>query len=240
MDILIPLGHGSRWQNNELRYCLRSVEQNFSGVDNVYIIGQKPDWIQNVNHIAVEDIRDGKFRDYNIYLKIVAGCRTAELSEDFLYMSDDHFILQEYLIREFPYYYRGNLEDKIASFSEYVPYVNVLKNTYYYLDKNLFPTKDYQVHCPVIYNKGEFIKLFPSPWPEYGFALKSIYCNQALIDNSKDIFIPDCKISIRQDRAGLLKAIENRPFFSIGNRALDNTMKALLEELFPNKSKYEI
>ena len=48
IDVVIPLGTGSRWQDNELRYCLRSIEKNLSGVNEVVIVGEKPKWLTNV------------------------------------------------------------------------------------------------------------------------------------------------------------------------------------------------
>ena len=51
MDIVIPLGTGSRWQNNELRFALRSIEKYLTGYDKIFIIGECPSYLQNIIHI---------------------------------------------------------------------------------------------------------------------------------------------------------------------------------------------
>jgi hypothetical protein len=46
MTIFLPLGIGSTWQNNETRYLLRSLEQNFKEPFDVMRYRQdKPDWL---------------------------------------------------------------------------------------------------------------------------------------------------------------------------------------------------
>src|SRR4051812_35587008 len=109
MDILIPLGRGSSWQNNELRYALRSVEKHLSGYDNIFIVGEKPDWIQNITHIPFEDKPGYGNRDRNIFNKILAGIKDERLSYEFMFMSDDHFFTADFSATRFPYYYRCNL-----------------------------------------------------------------------------------------------------------------------------------
>lgn len=37
MDILYVIGRGSKWENNELRYSLRSLEKNGINVGNIFI-----------------------------------------------------------------------------------------------------------------------------------------------------------------------------------------------------------
>jgi hypothetical protein len=56
MDLVYVLGSGSRWGDNELRYSLRSVEKHLKGYNNVYLVGDKPDWVRNVTHIPKQDI----------------------------------------------------------------------------------------------------------------------------------------------------------------------------------------
>jgi hypothetical protein len=55
IDVVYPLGTGSVWQDNELRYSLRSLEKNFPDLGRVYVVGHKPDWLGNVEHIPFGD-----------------------------------------------------------------------------------------------------------------------------------------------------------------------------------------
>ena len=44
MDILYVVGTGSKWDNNELRYSLRSIDKYGINIDRVFIVGTKPDF----------------------------------------------------------------------------------------------------------------------------------------------------------------------------------------------------
>ena len=47
MDTLYVLGNSSKYDNLELRLLPRSLEQNTKGLESVFIVGEKPDWIKN-------------------------------------------------------------------------------------------------------------------------------------------------------------------------------------------------
>ena len=70
ISVVYPLGTGSKWQNNELRYSLRSLSK-ISGIGDVFIVGEKPDWVRNVIHIPCKDVPFRK--EYSIYTKIMAA-----------------------------------------------------------------------------------------------------------------------------------------------------------------------
>ena len=47
IDVFYVLGSGSKWQNNEIRYSLRTLEKYGHNVGQVYIVGQRPSFIPN-------------------------------------------------------------------------------------------------------------------------------------------------------------------------------------------------
>ena len=53
VDLVYVLGKGSRWQDNELRFSLRSVSKNLSNVGQIFIVGQIPDFVKNCVHVPV-------------------------------------------------------------------------------------------------------------------------------------------------------------------------------------------
>ena len=58
MDLLYVVGGGSKHNNAELRYSLRSIEKNCTGYDRVFIVGQKPEWVTNVEFYPCDDPYD--------------------------------------------------------------------------------------------------------------------------------------------------------------------------------------
>jgi len=55
LTVFIPYhAKGSKWQGNELRYVLRSMEKNFLFDFDVVLCGDKPEWVQCVGHVPFE------------------------------------------------------------------------------------------------------------------------------------------------------------------------------------------
>jgi|SRR5665213_355609 len=245
IDILIPLGAGSRINDQELRFCLRSVEKHLTGVGNVFIVGEKPNWLKNVIHIPFRESNNSWERSNNIYRKIMAGINydgklniglpiseMHTVTSSFLFMNDDHFILQNYEAEDFPYYHRGLINTNQYAFNQ--PQVKQMLQTINLFDK---PVKDFDIHCPIVYNKDLFRYAFLNkPWPEYGYGIKSVYCAEYDIEGEQ---IEDLKFREPVMKESIYLALAGRPWFSTGDKCFKGAMLEVLNELFPNKSKYE-
>ena len=79
IDVVYKLGLNPDWGNyEELRHSLRSL-CNFENLGNVFIVGQKPDWIQEVIHIpALDSYKRNK--DANLINKLILACSNPLLS----------------------------------------------------------------------------------------------------------------------------------------------------------------
>ena len=224
IDIVYPLGHGSRWDNNELRYSLRSVEKNVTGVRKVFLVGQKPSWVKNVVHIAFPD--DKSIADENIRFKVLAACSDKRISSDFLFMNDDHFIMKPVEAEKFPYYYADIFKTYLRRGDQYGLRC---RNSHRYLIDNNYSTLFYDIHYPIVYNKKKAEQIFSGLKPKYsGYILKSLYGNMTKPISTK---IVDCKFD------GTPK--ETMPCFST-LPIISEKSKLFLQTKFPNKSKYEV
>lgn len=240
IDILLPLGGGSRHNNLELRYCLRSIEKHLSGVGNIWIIGEWPEWLQGLSYIPLKDSSNNWNRAYNIYRKIITGINDGRLSDNFLFMNDDHFLLQGYKAAEFPVYYRGLID--LIAYQLNIPQLKQYTNTINALNLPA-GVMDFDVHCPTVYNKRLFSKIFErlgSRWPEFGYCIKSFYHNHG-VDVTRWQQIDDLKFREPTMSDSIHRVLEGRPWFSVGDRCLKSGgMKEVLQELYPTPSKYEI
>lgn len=231
MDIVIPLGTGSINQNLELRYCLRSIEKNCFFLGQVFIIGELPDFITGVEHIPAQD-RPGKgWKEKNIFDKIMVACNDPRISDDFYFFNDDHFLLEPF---DGKYYFRRSLVDTIQQQMSYHLYRHTLLNTQARCPGGL----DYDLHCPIIYNKELFKETVGKcAWHKlYGFAIKSLYCNLNRVNSE---LYPDLKITRPGKTNEIRNAIAGRKFFSVADAGINDSMKQVLQELYPQKSKYE-
>ena len=110
IDVVYPLGTGSRWNDNELRYSLRSLEKNFPDLGRVWIVGHRPAWLTGVVHVAMDDVHRHN-KDANLIDKILAACR-AGVSERFVRMSDDQVFLRPVRFADMKPLHYGDITSK--------------------------------------------------------------------------------------------------------------------------------
>ena len=162
LDLVYILGDGSDWDNNEIRYSLRSAEQNFAH-RKVFIVGECPSWLQNVIYIRFPDSH--QIKTANGVAKVLRAARDQRLSERFVLMNDDFFFLKKQ--RAVPYYYRGKTSefiDKHKTKGGY--YYQTLQNTEQFLIKK-------EIKNPKDYADSELFYLKPS-FPRLSHSLKSL------------------------------------------------------------------
>lgn len=265
IDIVIPLGEGSRYNDLELKYSLRSIEKHLSNYRNIYIVGELPLCINPaaVVYIPFDESPRAEDRSRNIYGKIAAAIKYMDvmftqdafdfvndlvtvgvlnLSDYFLYMNDDHYLLRDYDLKyRFPSYHRGEIDlNKIPNEAQTIQMRNTLNSLQTVIPPGV-KALDYDVHCPISFNKESFINSFevlPEPWPDHGYGIKSYYSNSILREGTE---ARDLKFTEPAVRGEILYKLEGREWFSIGDRCLlEGDMFKVLEELYPLKSKYEL
>ena len=238
MDVVYVLGKGSKWQDNELRYSLRSVEKFLKGYDQVVVVGERPSWLKNVVHIPFANARSHVFKQQNIYDKILQACNADFVSNDFLFFNDDFFLLQAIQADAIPYYYKGDLVGALAGRDAEDSYGLSMSHTIELLKSLELPTLNFDGHAPIIYNKELFKAALKDIWwsRHHGYVVKSLYCNLCRITGT---YLKDCKITQPYKMPELLEKIAGRSFFSCGDRGLQGDLKKYLEQTYPQKSTYE-
>jgi hypothetical protein len=232
-SIIIPLNNRSTVRNLELRYCLRSIEKHLTGVGDIFIVGYCPDWVQNVIYIPFDEDPRNRFRDRNIMNKMLAACKDERVSENFLMVHDDHFLLSDYEAGKFPYYHCGHMVPGEGQYGQ------TKRNTEHLLcPLPGIPILNYDAHCPILFNKEKFLKITHADWSKwYGYCLKTLYC---VMNGIGGEYMDDIKIRMPLQADEIMQAIAGRSWFSIGDRCfVDHGMKELLQTLYPNPSKYE-
>lgn len=105
-DIVFTLaGAHSPTDNEELRIALRSIDEYGEGVGKIWIITDNPPkWLTGVNIINVPDTVTNN-KDANLINKLRKACSTPEVSDRFIYWSDDQAITSRIAMRDiFPVY----------------------------------------------------------------------------------------------------------------------------------------
>lgn len=240
IDIVIPLGKGSVWGNNhELKYCLRGIEKYLSNVGHLYIVSNKlPSWLTNVTLLYADDEKGSEWKDRNIYRKILCACENEDVSEDFLFMNDDHFMQDVFELPDFPYYYREHdMQETIDKNINNIAWKTSIQNTRNYLVNNGYECKMFDTHTPIIYNKSMFNKLSKLDWnTPYGYGIKSLYANMNRINGT---LCKDGKLFPSEtSETSIKKRVMDNPCFSTSSY-VPIQQQEFIESLFTEKSKYE-
>lgn len=211
-------------ENEELRYSLRSIEQNMPS-GKVWLVGNRPIWYIG-DLVFVKDI-GGKFDNIKNCIKTVAY--HSAISDNFVLMNDDFFALRK--MNEVPILHGGPLKEKILRYKELrMPskYIKLLELTYKQLiDNNILDPIDYDIHVPMVMNKEKLKQSI-----NLAYFPRSTYGNFAKVGGLK---IEDVKIygteKKQLDHCGNFLSTEDRSFVTLKNN--------ILEKLFPFTSKLE-
>lgn len=153
--------------NEELRYSLRSLIN--LPRRKVFIAGYKPSWVKNVEYLPVEQL-GGRFDNQSRIIKTV--CSNNNVSDDFILMNDDFFIINK--ISHVPNLRRLKLiEHYIKQYTELYTkpgltsfYLETMKDTAALLRRIGFQDIDsYELHVPMVINKDKYLALC-SMYPE--------------------------------------------------------------------------
>lgn len=240
MKALYPLGTGSTWNNNELRYSLRSL-QCVSDLSGVIIVGVNPGFLSgDVFFIPQHRIFNNPAQ--GIFENILAACRCKRTPETFLLVNDDYFFIAEVQAKTYPYYHTGQIKDRLKTCSG--EYYNHLFTTQEELKRRGLPTLNFDSHYPMIVEKSKVLQLAEMyDWNrQYGYTFKSIYCNtfghevQAIQEGE---FRPDCKVNAPHSLEWWVNFCSEREMFSIGDLAIGEGLIDFFRELFSEKSIFE-
>lgn len=231
-DVVIPLGNRSTQKNTELKFALRSIDKHLSGAGKVFIVGYRPEWVTGVIHIPFTEDPRNRYRDRNIMLKMSEACKDTRVSDNFLMVHDDHFLLADYEATAFPYYHTGPMNEGCGQYGE------TKQNT-----KSLLSFTEsfnnYDCHCPILFNKQLFMRSVAlADWSKwYGYCLKTLYC---VMNGIEGEHMDDIKIRMPLKADAIMQQIAGRNWFSVGDRCFQPSgMMEVLNELYPNKGKYE-
>lgn len=218
------------YENEELRYSLRSVEQNLPH-RNVWIYGNPPCGIE-VDRIARFQ-QTGKTKWARVRSMFEKLYLNDDLSEDFILMNDDFFVMKP--ITELKNYYGGSLQERIDVIEKHfkgpTSYTIRLRRTNEHLKKLKLTTKNYELHIPIIVNKKKFLEQLDR-YTGIDGASRSFYGNTYKIGGTK---IKDVKVYDLDDKFN-----HNTMFLSTSDISFHfGEVGKYIREKFPNKSRFE-
>lgn len=237
MDVVYIVGNDKAHNHIELKYSIRSLYKYLDRIDRLFIVGVLPSFLRDVVHIPAID-RFPNNAGRNIYDKMIFACRHPELSAHFLCAADDHFLLKSFSLKRYPYFYIGGLWDTINALSKESKFKPYVEATFWALHERGLPTKNFNSHLPMVFQKDIFIELMDSfNWDlKKSMTVKGLYPNALKIPGVK---ISDCKIATPKTKTAIYRALAKNFFFSTNEHSINEAMLEVLEELYPNRSPWE-
>lgn len=235
IDLVYVLGTGSRWQDHEIGNSMRSVRKFVSNVRRIVVVGELPQTPTRVPFSYIPALDSHANKQHNVRDKLLRAANESAVSQRFMLMNDDFFFLKPMDAAAFPTYRMGLLADHIKWRMECPnTYLHALQWTRDQLEASGLPTVDFEVHCPILYDKDklkEVIDYFDWEGMKKPL-LRSLYGNFLKLDGT---LVSDCKIEEPLKRAEILRRLGDRNFFSIGDGGLQagGDLKELLKEMYP-------
>lgn len=238
---MIPLGNGSQWDDKELRYTLRAIEKNLEGYRNIIIVGQKPDWLQNVVYIPANDPLPSN-ADGNITLKTLKVCKRSDVTDDFLFINDDHVITHPLNIEDIPDYYKQDFEEYPSGYWNPSLHRTRVYRTWQILKERGHSTINFELHVPNFINKKKYLEILPQfPFDKgIGLCPKSLYGNLAVSGDTM-VQIKDPTIFNNKPMEKIREKFEDAaiPHVAYNDDGLNASLKYYLYKAFPQKSSFE-
>lgn len=257
LDLVYPYRAGSSG-GEELRYSLRSMECNFLNLRDVWIIGDKPQWASDqIRHIPFEHVKRLRSNEYaknrNITEKMLKAAMTPDISEEFVYAADDHYLIRPWSrddfedkalvledLNNFPKEFLNPRTRPIAGLSEWqralwITYDRVRAEGYY--------GWNYETHTPKLIDKGKLLQTLAMHGIAHGTLLwQTAYFNthwqvhRALDARRSQIkagFYESC------DDAEVDRRLEHATFVNHNDKGMTPYLRTAIASRFPGKSKFE-
>jgi hypothetical protein len=217
--------------NEEFRYSLRSVVKNVKNYNKIITVGGMVDGIEP--DISINIIQPGhtKYDKVNTMLKEI--CLNPLISENFVLMNDDFFIMDTLDLDKYKPNYRCSLEDYMQIIVDAKApsiYTMRLAKTTGALNALGLGTKCYELHIPMLFNKHKLLEVFGV---FTGFnGIRSLYGNYFKIGGQK---INDCKIFTTSD-----DFVKNTKYLSTTDKSFRvGAVGEYIRSKFPDPSKFE-
>jgi hypothetical protein len=218
-------------ENEELRYSIRSIMLSFPDA-RVWLVGDKPKWYVG-DSIRVSQIY-GKYVNAGNNLRAI--CESPDISEEFILMNDDFFIMKK--IDEIGVFHGGLLSDKISNYERITrssSYINKLIATNNRVKQFKIPSPiDYELHVPMPMEKGKLLKILDAHGK---FLWRSMYGN---IFNLGGTQIEDVKIYNHKQLEARQGKNPTEIFLSTEDNSFEVVLRSRIAPLFKTPSKYEL
>ncbi len=234
VDIVIPLGNGSKSENDELRILLRSIEKHGSGYRHIIVVSDyAPDWLTNVKVIPCGDPLQ-KNKDGNLITKVLKAITETDITPDFVWSADDCALLQPLNFEILPPICNGRNKNSFPA--DGTIWQRRVRRTFEFLSERGIPMNhNFESHTPQRFPSRKLIRAMRNVdyQSDIGYAIDTLFFGLLGIMDGFDqkLFKETC-----ESESGWKL---NKMFIGYNDTAFLNGLRERLFELLPHKSRFE-
>ena len=228
-DVVYILKNGI--SSEEIRYSLRSVEENFPH-RKVFFFGGRPPMINPDVMVPINQLGLNKWD--KVKRSLIEVCKNEEVSDEFFLFNDDFFILKPVDTESFVNYSDGLLIDRakqiINRYGKGSSYTSQLIQTSNWLAAQGKPTRSFVLHVPMLIDKKKALEVLSMKGMPPMF--RSLYANMAEVPF---VYRTDVKIYTND-----LVPEEDWDYLSTTDESFrDGEVGKWIRERFPRPSRFE-
>jgi Stealth protein CR2, conserved region 2 len=263
IDIVSVLKHSPN-QDFELRYSLRSIERHAPYVRKIWIFGDRPAFMSDdtsvIEHIAEDytaHILGANPPIRNMFLRMVLSSFIPDLTFEYLYFSDDYFLLRDYPIDDAR---KDRFFEDLTVETGRPRGTGLWKESFWrtrdLLVRRGYSAYNFESHVPICLTKKRVLDAylefrdFVTEDRDYGMMGISAVLNHAIKHETGAARRPLIALQEEKSRGGfwgmqpnsheaILAEAENKMFFNFNDRAFGPLISCFLQDRFPNRSRFE-
>lgn len=233
IDVVYVLGTGSIHDDVELKLSMRSVKKYLKNVRAIVVVGSIPRCEDMPSYEFVHSPDASKCSQYNSMNKLLVAAQTPGITEEFIYMNDDFFFIEEMDAPTLPHYSSNDIATHINWRAESPSAYSIsLRHTLEQLKAGGHTTYDFELHAPMRMSKVKLLRTVSEfDWSrEIKPLLRSLYGNFHKLPITR---VADLKMAEPNFRVDIDRKLSGKNFFSIGDGALHSgdVLKYLNEKM---------
>lgn len=245
IDVVYPYCKSTSYWGNELKYSLRSLCKYLDTLGSVYLIGESsPEWSRDLRVIPERGwVGGARQRNTLISEKLLKACFKGEISDPFIYMCDDFYLLKRTRVEDLSRNYAlADLTDaeipkklKQGWFSYFWRTVAVLNGR----TKRIY---NYETHVPKLIHKQSYIDIVTTYGTSHGFNWETLYFNHFFdgqIAEIHDGWVAGVSKKLTQTEILEIIFQPKTHFLNHNDKGLNDDLIEVIRGLFPVRSRFE-
>lgn len=239
---------------DELRYSIRSLEKHFQDEFQVVIIGDRPDWISD-QVIFIEKKREVvqyATKVYDSISKLKAICESELVSDTFVWMNDDIYLIKDMSLAAMDHYFIVNRYNELPTARSL--HGKLIRATLDRLKQDQFNHHNCSTHMPFVHRKGATLNIL-----QKFDAQRNRYLPSSLVNNVHYGGLGLSPIRLTKEdpfKAGfygmedgfsfgpspverILEIMDRNMFLNHNNQGLTDELKQVIRLTFSAPSKFE-